>query len=458
MAKTSGLGDALYIAGYDASGDIQQLGNIGGGPALLNMTGINKSAYERQGGLRSGQIEMTTFFNHDAVTPATHEKLSALPRTDVILTYCRGTTLGDPAASLVGKQVSYDPSRGDDGMLTFAVSAQSNGYGIEWGRQLTAGIRTDTAATNGASVAMPGTPFVQLPGSTGNTITTPDTAALDVAGDIDIRLRIAADDWTPGADAYLLSKYNITGNQRSYAVILASTGAMALQWSNDGTATMSKSSTANLSSLANGTPKWVRVTLDVDNGAGGNTVTFYTSDDGVMWTQLGSPVVTAGTTSLFPSTAVLEIGSRNSGTSDFFAGKFYEAVVMNGINGTTVAHPVAGASSVTDSTGLAWTVNGTATLSQATPYGAQAYLHVTAFAGADATVKIQDSADNVTFTDVPGLAFTQITSGPTSERIAISNTASIRRYVRASTVTTGGFTSLAFSVNFIKNENAAVVF
>lgn len=152
MAKASGLGDALYIAGYNASGDIQQLGTIGGGPALLNVTGIDKSAYERIGGLRSGQIEFTAFFNHDGVTPATHEKLSALPRSDVILTYCRGTTLGNPAASLVGKQVNYDPTRGDDGMLTFAVSAQSNGYGIEWGRLMTAGIRTDTGATNGTSV------------------------------------------------------------------------------------------------------------------------------------------------------------------------------------------------------------------------------------------------------------------------------------------------------------------
>lgn len=250
MAKTSGLGDNLHIAGYNASGDIQALGNIGGGPALLNVTGIDKSAYERIGGLRSGQFEMTTFFNHDAVTPATHEKLSALPRTDVIMTYCRGTTLGDPAASLVGKQVNYDATRGDDGMLTFAVSAQSNGYGIEWGRQLTAGVRTDTAATQGTGI---------------------DTAA-------------------------------------------------------------------------------------------------------------------------------------------------------------------------------------------SASFGGQAYLQVFSFAGTDATVKIQDSADNITFADVTSFAFTQITAAPTSERIALGNTATIRRYVRATTVTTGGFTSLAFSVNVVKNEVANVQF
>lgn len=250
MAKQGGLGDALFIAGYNASGDIQQLGRIGGGPALLNMTGIDKSAMERQGGLRDGAFEMTTFFNHDSVTPATHETLSALPRTDVLLTYCRGTTLGDPAASLVGKQANYDPQRGDDGMLTFSVSAQANGYGIEWGSQLTAGVRTDTAATLGTSI---------------------DTVA-------------------------------------------------------------------------------------------------------------------------------------------------------------------------------------------SASFGGQAYLQVFAFTGTDATVKIQDSADNSTFADVTSFAFTQITSGPTSERIALANTATIRRYVRVSTVTTGGFTSLKFAVNLVKNEIAGVVF
>ncbi|UOB09066.1 hypothetical protein MQE23_08375 [Streptomyces sp. HP-A2021] len=250
MAKESGLGDNLYIAGYNASGDIQQLGRIGGGPALLVMTGIDKSAFERKGGLRDGALEMTTFFNTDSVDGATHEKLSALPRADVILTYCRGTTLGSPAASLVGKQVGYDPQRGDDGMITFTVSAQANGYGIEWGRQLTAGVRTDTAAANGTGI-----------------------------------------DTTASAD-----------------------------------------------------------------------------------------------------------------------------------------------------------------------FGGQAYLQVFSFTGTDATVKIQDSADNSTFADVTGLAFTQITAGPTSERISISNTATIRRYVRAVTVTTGGFSSLAFAVNFIKNEVADVQF
>ena len=152
MAKTGGLGDALYYGGYDVSGDVQALGNIGGGPATLDFTDITQSAMARQGGLRDGRIEWTSYFNPGVAANSAHTVLSALPRGDVLLTYCRGTTLGAPAACLNGKQANYDGTRGNDGSFTFAVSAQANSYGLEWGLQLTAGLRTDTAATNGTGV------------------------------------------------------------------------------------------------------------------------------------------------------------------------------------------------------------------------------------------------------------------------------------------------------------------
>jgi hypothetical protein len=149
--KSSGLGDNFYIAGYDLSGDINSLGNIGGGPALLEVTGINKSAFERIGGVRDGRIEFVAYFNPTLLTGA-HARLSTLPTADVIVTYCHGTTLGNDAASIVAKQINYDGTRGNDGDFKFAVQAQANGFGLEWGRQGTAGIRTDTTATNGSSL------------------------------------------------------------------------------------------------------------------------------------------------------------------------------------------------------------------------------------------------------------------------------------------------------------------
>lgn len=254
MAKTSGLGDNFYVGGYDLSGDTASLDEIGGGPALIDVTGINKSAYERIGGLRDGRIEWTSHFNPDTVgiTFTEHTALAGLPTTDVHLMYFRGTTLGSPVASLVGKQLNYDMTRGDDGKLTLKVHADANGYGIEWGVGLTAGIRTDTVATQGTGVDL-----------------------------------------------------------------------------------------------------------------------------------------------------------------------------------------------------------GTGPLS----FGGQAYLQVFGFTGTDVTVKIQDSADNVSFTDVASFAFTQITStARQAQRIALTNTSTVRRYIRATTVTTGGFSNLQFAVAAIRNDTASITF
>lgn len=245
MSKQSGLGDNLYVDTYNLSGDVGSLGRIGGGPAALEVTGLDKSAYERLGGKRDGGMDFTAFFNDAAA--AEHLALRGLPTADRIVSYFRGTTLGNPVASMVAKQINYDPSRPADGSLTFNVQAQANTYGLEWGRSLTAGRRTDGAATNGASI---------------------DTTA-----------------------------------------------------------------------------------------------------------------------------------SRD--------------------------------------------------------FGAQAYLHVFAFTGTSATIKIQDSADNAAWADVAGLGFTLVT-GATSERIAIANTATVRRYVRV--ITTGVFSNCEFACMVNKNESAGVAF
>lgn len=150
MAKQSGLGDALYISGYDVSGDIGAVNGIGGGPSLLDVTGIDKSAFERIGGVRDGHIDFTSFFNPTA--GRSHPRLSLLPTSDVLVTYFRGTALGGSSANLVAKQLNYDPTRADDGAFTFAVGNQGNGFGLEWGTNLTAGKRTDGSATSGTGV------------------------------------------------------------------------------------------------------------------------------------------------------------------------------------------------------------------------------------------------------------------------------------------------------------------
>lgn len=150
MTKSSGLGDNLYIGQYDLSGDIGSLGRINTARAPLNKTGIDKSGVERTPGIRDGGMEFRAHFNK--ATAQEHPVLAALPRTNVIASYFRGTVAGNAAASMTSKQLNYDGERNEDGDLRFKVVCESTDYGLDWGRMLTAGKRTDTAATNGTSL------------------------------------------------------------------------------------------------------------------------------------------------------------------------------------------------------------------------------------------------------------------------------------------------------------------
>lgn len=152
MAKSSGLGQRLFVRGADLSTGIQDVSDTGAGFTALLSTDITKFGVAREiGGERDGRAGFNAFFN-DAAGDV-HSVLSTLPTTDVILSWVMNvTTLGAPVFSLVGKQVDYNPNRDQQGALLFGVSAVGNGYGGEWGRTLTLGKRTDTAATNGTGV------------------------------------------------------------------------------------------------------------------------------------------------------------------------------------------------------------------------------------------------------------------------------------------------------------------
>lgn len=150
MGKEWGGGDNFYVDGYDLSGDINSLGNISCPMATEDNTGIDKYAVERKGLLHDGHMDWVAYFN--PATGQAHPKLSALPTADVVASYFRGTILGGPVASLVGKQLNYDGNRADNGSLRMNAAADANAYGLDWGRSLTAGKRTDTTATNGSSI------------------------------------------------------------------------------------------------------------------------------------------------------------------------------------------------------------------------------------------------------------------------------------------------------------------
>lgn len=149
MAKQTGLGDRLFVSGFDLSGDVGQVGSISSPIGTTDVTAIDKSGIERLFTNKDGAISFQSFFN--PASGQAHPALSSLPTADRIVSYFRGAAVGSPAACMVGKQINYDMTRGADGALTIDVQAQANGFGLEWGRQLTAGKITHASATAGTA-------------------------------------------------------------------------------------------------------------------------------------------------------------------------------------------------------------------------------------------------------------------------------------------------------------------
>jgi len=268
-----------------------------------------------------------------------------------------GSALAGTATAVAGKIYRAQIYNGIDGtkVLDVDTSVINNGSATSFtaltGQTVT--INRSTAGKKTVAVTQPtwlfgtddymevnnrymasGTNYLYLPGVGGNSASTPDSAALDITGDLDLRVKVAAlDDWTPSASTTLLAKYGASGNRSYLLSVYPASGNLVLNWTVDGTSgnELVKISTV-ATGITDGSTKWVRAVLDVNNGASGHDVLFYTSDDGTTWTQLGTTVTTAGTTSVYASTQLLEIGQWN--TNNPARGKFFRAQVLNGIGGT----------------------------------------------------------------------------------------------------------------------------
>jgi hypothetical protein len=195
------------------------------------------------------------------------------------------------------------------------------------------------ADTNDPRVLVPhnGKQYLHLPGIVGNHASTPDAAPLDIIGDIEIRARVSLDDWTSGSEQNVVAKWNTTGAQRAYHLYINGTGAVVLQWSTTGADFPAES--VNDPGFVDGQTYWLRVTLDVDNGAADAAATFYWSSDetndpdAVTWAQISTPQLVGATTSIFASTAEMRVGIRADDTLPM-AGNIYRTQVLDGIGGT----------------------------------------------------------------------------------------------------------------------------
>ncbi len=184
--------------------------------------------------------------------------------------------------------------------------------------------------------------YIEYDQTAADYIWTADHADFDVT-DLEIRVKVALDDYTVGADEWLLEKW-IQGTNSFFGQLEVSgtPGLMKVVWKDSTTQSL-------LSTIAvpvtDGDIAWLRWTLDVDNGSSDAAANFYysteTLDDhtAVTWTQLGdADILHGGTTTIDTGTSRLSMGRYNEDGSGSVHGKVYQAILLDGIGGTPVAH------------------------------------------------------------------------------------------------------------------------
>lgn len=145
-----------------------------------------------------------------------------------------------------------------------------------------------------------------LDGATGYA-TTPDSASIDVTGDIDLRAYANLDNWTSGTQFFIAK--GTPGTDASYQFFIISGRLGAILYTAAGViAGAFQSDVESVFPGVNGSPLWVRFTCTINNGVGFSVGKFYTSPDGTTWTQLGGNVIQLSFASIANSAVALDLG------------------------------------------------------------------------------------------------------------------------------------------------------
>ena len=194
-------------------------------------------------------------------------------------------------------------------------------------------------------------------GSSADRFEAADSAALSITGDIDLRVDVDMLSWRPTTTWYCgVLKIG------SYGLWVNTDGTVVIFWYDSGSTFQAIQSTIPVPGPLVGR-KALRVTLDVDDGAGGRRADFYVGETGDLdgtWTLFDSVTAAGGTTSILDGTGLLL--STTTGPTDHYA-----LQVRDGIGGTVVASAdfeaqASGTTSFADGYGNTWTAGGDASV------------------------------------------------------------------------------------------------
>ena len=194
------------------------------------------------------------------------------------------------------------------------------------------------------------------------TVTTPHSAALNIAGDIDVRVEFDATLTDATANQVLIGKWSSTTAEKQWMLSVYNGNLRFRFFTGAGTEVQA------FQSISGYGGKVLRATLDADNGAGGWTVQFWQADTwGGPWTSVSAPLNGTGATGMRSVTAgALRIGLNDptgAPPRTPFIGYARRAQVRRGIKGLVVADVdftplAAGTTSFTDTVGNLWTLSG----------------------------------------------------------------------------------------------------
>lgn len=195
---------------------------------------------------------------------------------------------------------------------------------------------------------------VFIPNVAGNYFSTPHATANNITGDFDFQAEISP--YALNVFSSIATKYIFEG-QRSFYWRLMDDAKLQIVLRVGGVDTSVVSSAAY--PYAVNLKRWVQVTRNSTTG----DVKFYTSLDGITYTQLGT--TQAGPTGALESANTpLEIGALSAGSFSVFAGKIYRVKLSNSIGGAPVVdfnpnsyNAATSQTNWTSTMGEVWTLN-----------------------------------------------------------------------------------------------------
>lgn len=151
MSKRSGLGQKFFVCqigsgpAYDISGDVGSIDTADCSIAMLDVTGIDKSAHERLAGLGDGKLQYTAYWDNTA--GGEHAVVKGLDGLAVRGLWLGSAVEGDGLAYAInGILTNYPVTRANSGMLTAKPTIDGyNGDFPDWG--VLAAIGTDASGT-----------------------------------------------------------------------------------------------------------------------------------------------------------------------------------------------------------------------------------------------------------------------------------------------------------------------